>query len=170
MGNEYRFVIVDETGRFSGETVRTSPASVIQDSVGTGADRAEPLAAILPVPDDSFASDFGAGLARRAGTQLTQVALSPLNSATGGLATPTFTLGKAIVTGAGEAAIGGAAVSVAIAAVRFAVDKIQERIAKMEAQAAEAGARDNLLIRAGMVANATVYTGNIWGVRKASRG
>lgn len=99
----------------------------------------------------------------------TQQALAPLNQVTGGMATPVFNTAKALITGAGAGAIAGAAISLIIAGIQTAISKIQERIAKNEAKAAELNERDNLLIKAGTKTTATFYSGDFYGVKSTER-
>lgn len=154
---DYRYIIMNE-GEEDAESTAASTATV-------------PTKPAKPPQLTSAASNtFAAGAGRRAGDQIAQLALSPLNSATGGLASPAYQLGKSALSGGGAGAIGGAAVGVAIAAVNLAIRKIQERMAKIEAEAQQANNRDNLLMRAGVVSGATHYEGTLRGVRKMNRG
>ena len=96
--------------------------------------------------------------------------ISPLNSVTGGLASPVYSLGKSIATGASGAAIGGAVAGIAMAGLQLAVTKIQERVARLESQADAANERDNTLIRAGAKTAPTFYEANFFrGVVKTNR-
>lgn len=113
--------------------------------------------------------DFAQGIAKRTTGYLQQQMLAPLNQVTGGMATPTFNLAKTVITGAGAGAIGGAAVMLVIQGLQLAISKIQERIAKNEAKAAEMNERDNLLIKSGAKTTATFYTGNFNGVKSTER-
>lgn len=96
--------------------------------------------------------------------------ISPLNSATGGLASPAYSLGKTLLTGGTAAAIGGGIATVAIAGVMLAVNKIEQRVARMESKAEQMNNRDNTLIRAGSKGFATEYTGGLSGVKSNSIG
>ena len=87
----------------------------------------------------------------------TNQALRPINKATGGLAMPAVRFGRALATGS-TAALAGAGVGLAVAGVMFAVSQVQARIARLEAEAKEANARDDALIRAGML---DIYGANI---------
>ncbi len=107
-----------------------------------------------------------AGAGRRALSGVENFALSPLNQATGGLASPSYNLAKNAITGG---AVGGAAVGLAIAAINLAVREIQKRIAENEAKAEAANNRDNLLLRSGRVTQATHYTSSVFGVKSTTR-
>lgn len=99
----------------------------------------------------------------------TQQALAPLNQVTGGMATPVFNTAKTVIAGGGAGAITGAVVSLLITGLQLAINKIQERIAKNEAKAAELNERDNLLIKAGTKTTATFYSGDFNGVKSTER-
>ncbi len=84
----------------------------------------------------------------------------PLDAVTGGLWTPARQIASGIQ--AGKMAMVGAGVTVlAWQAVEFGIQKIQERIAKLEAEARQANDIDNLLIRSGSfnIKDATVSYG-----------
>jgi hypothetical protein len=109
---------------------------------------------------------FGKSIANGA----TTMALSPLNTATGGLASPVFNVGKALVTGASAGAVGGAIAGVVMAGVNLAIRKISERMDRLEAEAQNLNNHDNVLIRGGFKADATYYDAKFFsGVEKVER-
>ena len=118
-------------------------------------------------------STTGQQIAQNAGKRLAsyaeQQALAPLNQVTGGMATPVYNIAKGIFTGASAGAVTGAVIGAAIAGIQLAISKIEERIAKNEAKAAELNERDNLLIKAGTKTTATFYSGNFNGVKTVER-
>lgn len=125
----------------------------------------------LSAVDKADEKTLGQGLTTSlANNAISNTLISPLNSATGGLASPVYSLGKSIAMGAGAAAIGGGIAGLMVAGVMLAVTKMQERIQKMEAKAEQANNRDNALIRAGVKSYATDYTGNLSGVKSIKRG
>lgn len=95
-----------------------------------------------------------------------QTVISPLNSATGGLASPIYSAVKVGMTGG---AIGAAVGGIVIAGINLAITKIKERVAKMEAKAEAANNRDNVLLAGGLTTEATFYKGSFRGVRKTDR-
>ena len=98
------------------------------------------------------------------------MALSPLNTATGGLATPAFNIGKSLLTGASAGAIGGAIGGLVMAGVNLALRKISERMDRLENEAQSKNNHDNVLIRGGFKAEATYYDANFFsGVNKVDR-
>lgn len=133
------------------------------------------------MPDTSFVaseptataagrSSMQAGLTRKVQSTAENYMLSPLNSATGGMARPVYTIAKGAMTGKG-ALVGAGAMSLAIVAVNLAIQKINERVAKLENEAQQANNRDNLLITAGSQASAVHYKADFFkGVRKVNRG
>lgn len=136
-----------------------------------------PDTANIPTTPDiaksSGATTTGQQIAEGAGKRIagfvTQQALAPLNQVTGGMATPVFNVAKSIFSGAGAGAVTGAAISAVISGIQLAINKIEERIAKNEAKAAELNERDNLLIMAGTKTTATFYQGNFNGVKSTER-
>ncbi len=158
---EYVFGIIDNSsgGVFSRPGIQTSPQGNVASS----------SAGVSDISRSASGQSFATGAGKRAADQAAQYALSPLNQVTGGLATPTYQLAKSFANGTSKAAIGGAAVGIAIAALNFAIQKIKEEIAENKAKAESANNRDNLLIKSGRVTQATYYSGNLFGVRKTTR-
>lgn len=141
-------------------------------------DETAPLQA--PIPNTASASPIkttpasgrtlSQGLTKRLGeNSIERFVVSPLNSATGGLASPVYHIGKALVTDKSSAMIGVSIAGLAMAGVMFAINAIETRIAKMEAKAEEMNNKDNALIRAGSKGTATYYTGGLSGVKSTNR-
>lgn len=131
---------------------------------------------IPTAPDTTESSGgltIGQEVAQAATKRLTgvveQQALAPLNQVTGGMAAPVYNVAKNVISGAGAGAITGAAIGAIISGIQLAISKIQERIAKNEAKAAELNERDNLLIKAGAKTTATFYSGSFNGVKSTER-
>lgn len=159
-GGGFLFTIVDETGQF-GSRIQSG----VENSIGSGVE--EPANIIAPRSNDRTFSDGAANSLER--RLVSQFILSPLNQATGGLATPAYRLGKPIITGAGAAAIGTGVAGLAIFGLQKAIDAINKRVTEMENKAAEANERDNTLIRAGSKNYITDYKGDFWGVNSVNR-
>ena len=93
--------------------------------------------------------------------------ISPLNQATGGLASPLYNTAKQLVSGASvSAALGGAAVAIGAIALQKGIEALERRMQNLEKQASELNNNDNALLRAGSVSQATYYRSNIFGVQK----
>lgn len=146
----YEFVIIDE-GRGDISPLSATPESVFDNVV-----------------KQSDTQKLRQGMETRLSDNLESMVLSPLNSATGGLAGPAYRMAKRGITG-NFAGMGRSAMGLAFATTALIVKKLQERMDKMEAKAEEANNRDNLLLKMGMVQEATFYKGNLKGVRKIDR-
>ena len=93
--------------------------------------------------------------------------VSPLNQATGGLASPLYNTAKQLVSGASfGAAIGGAAVAIGAIALQKGIEALERRMQNLEKQAIDLNNTDNALLRAGSVSQATYYSANIFGIQK----
>jgi hypothetical protein len=151
---QYIFELIDNTSGAKPGTVPATPGDMPN-----------------PVPTTpAGGKTFGDGLEKRlAENAIERFAISPLNQATGGLASPLYQIGKGIVTGKGAAMIGAGVAGLAMAGIMLAVNALQERMAKMEADAEKANNNDNALIRAGSVSKATFYKASLAGVKKVDR-
>ena len=120
---------------------------------------------LIPSAPVSNSNSMSGGFAKRLTENTIERAfISPLNSATGGLASPAYQIGKSIATGGSKVAIGGGIAALAVAGVMLAVNAIEKRVAKMESKAEEMNNKDNTLIRAGTTSVATFYKGSLSGV------
>ena len=81
--------------------------------------------------------------------QLSGQMISQVSSQIGFNLSPVVSLGKAIITGAGAGAITGAILGIATQAITSIISAIQNRIAELRQEAAEANERDNSLVLAG---------------------
>lgn len=99
------------------------------------------------------------------------MAISPLNSATGGIVSPVYAASKRIIRGAAVGAVVGDLVAtLSVMAIQKGIEKLEQRMADLEAKASSLNNTDNVLIRAGSVRNATIYSSNIFGItRKTDR-
>lgn len=142
----------------------------------TGKDKnAENLSSEIPELFDSGVSQkkdvlskktFQASFEKKAEDGIMQrFLISPLNSATGGLASPLYKAGKSIASGASVGvAVGGLVGTLSIMALQFAINAIENRMKEIETKVNDLNNNDNLLIRAGATSTATYYSGNIFGI------
>jgi hypothetical protein len=153
---DYRYIIMDNTTQGAGGIIPTSPV-------------ATPLQTASP---QGSARSMGEGFAKRAieGT-ITQSIVNPLNSATNGIASPIYQIGKGLLTGAGGAAIGAAAAGGIITLVMVGIRALQDRMAKLESEASSKNEREVLIYRAGSTSTISTYKANLFGgVQKVNRG
>ena len=143
---DYRLIIMGE-GQDGKSVINTQSADVLQAT---------------PLNAQQAGSAFGKNIANQS---INRALISPLNSATGGLASPVYQVGRGMATGASAAAIGGGLASLAIAGVMLAVNEMGKRVARMEAKAEEMNNRDNLMIRAGSKETPTNYNGGLFGIK-----
>lgn len=154
----YEFILTAPQGMTAAAAspIPTAPSSIVSSGV--------------TATTDAPSSAFLDGASSRLQNQAEQIALAPLNSMTGGLANPAYSLGKAIVTGAGAGAIASGVVMLAFAVGRVAVKAIQKKTKENESKAEQQSNNDNALIRGGSVTTASYYKGSLFGVRKTNRG
>ena len=147
---EYRFVFTENS---SGEVASGLPMQTVSNG--------------LPQQEsgevNSVVQSFGNSVIQKAENAV----LSPLNQIMGGLATPVYTLAKALEQHSDIVAeVGG----LAFAGVKLTVKLILNEYSKTDARVAQANERDNMLLRAGAVSHATFYERDgISGIRKKSR-
>lgn len=100
-----------------------------------------------------------------------QMAISPLNSATGGIISPVYAASKRIIKGAAIGAVAGDLIAtLSVMAIQKGLEALEQRMADLEAKASSLNNTDNALLRAGSVRNATIYSANIFGItRKTDR-
>jgi len=147
---DYRLIVAGEENKNTTKpTIPTQPTNSIP-TVPTGSTK-------------SVTKGMGKNIVENS---ISQFVVSPLNSATGGLASPAYSIGKAVATGG---AVGSAIGSALIVGVTLAINEIEKRVAKMESKAEEMNNKDNTLIRAGTTSVATFYSGNVFGVSSTNR-
>lgn len=153
---EWRFVFEDNTSQDNGIT------SGIENSIGSGTSQ--------KANAKSSKKGFSQTVIEKSSEKLVeQTIVSPLNTATGGLASPIYRAGKRILSGNISAgAIGGIAVNLAIAGINFAISKLESRMQSLQQQATQLNNNDNALIRAGRVSQATYYSTDITGIKKTT--
>jgi hypothetical protein len=160
----YRFEFA-VTGIPSDGTIPTTPSQEIPTGIGGASSKAS-------APQSGFQQALASG-GKRLVNAVAMEALAPLNQATGGLASQGVMAGVAVYNaafkGASWGAVGDSAIGIAITAIQFAINKIQERIAQNEAKAAELNEKDNLLIKAGTKSTPTFYNGSFRGVNSTDR-
>lgn len=150
---DYRFLFIGENGSASPPTTSDAPTDLPTD---------------IPV-DTSGGGGAAGGAINRIEKYAASQVLTPLNSATGGLAMPSYRLGRSIVSGASAGAIAGGVVGLVIAAGQLVINKIKEASDKHKTEAAALNERDNVLLRAGAKTGATFYSGNVFGVKSTDR-
>ena len=94
--------------------------------------------------------------------------ISPLNQATGGLASPLYNTAKQLVSGTSNvgSVLAGGAVAIGAIALQKGIEALERRMQNLEKQASELNNNDNALLRAGSVSQATYYSANMLGVQK----
>lgn len=153
---EWRFVFEDNTSQNNGIT------SGIDNTIGSGTGEKSKI--------KSSKKGFTETVVEKSSEKLVeQTLVSPLNTATGGLASPIYNAGKRILKGGLTAgAVGGIATSLAIAGIMFAISKLESRMQSLQKEATQLNNNDNALIRAGSVSQATYYSANITGIKKTT--
>lgn len=98
-----------------------------------------------------------------------QTLISPLNTMTGGLASPIYRATKSIMKGAAiGASLGTLGATLGIMALQRGIDFIQNRMKELETKVESLNNTDNALIRAGSVSKATYYSANIFGIKQTT--
>lgn len=83
------------------------------------------------------------------GNKLMGTMVGKASSAVGFNLTPSYNMGKALITGASSGAIASAGIAIASQVVTMVVQAISNKIAELKQEAAEANERDNMLILSG---------------------
>jgi hypothetical protein len=159
---DYRFIIEDGSGKLPQSVPGGLPPGNVPGD--------KPLGDAPGNTGATFSDGFAKNLTN---SMVSRAVVSPLNGVTGGFAAPALQVGKALINGAGGAALGGAVAGAAVAVVAIAIQKFEEyynkRVAENQAQAYAANEKDNTLIRAGSKTYVTEYTSDFWGVRSTNR-
>lgn len=103
-------------------------------------------------------------VSEKVGNKLVGTMLSSTSSVVGFNLTPTYNLGKALLTGTGGGAIASAGIAIASQIVSLVWNSISNKIAQLKQEAAEANERDNTLILSGSldISGYTITKGK-WG-------
>lgn len=97
------------------------------------------------------------------------VLISPLNTITGGFASPIYRTAKRLASGAAVGAtLGAFGATLAIMAVQKGLEHLQNRVKEVEEEVSKLNNTDNVLIRAGAVSKATYYSRNFLGIKKTT--
>lgn len=157
---DWTFEFIDSTTQKSEDEEKLS--STIPDTIGSGVnDKASKKA--TKKTKETFSNTFSQKVEQ---DTIQQFIVSPLNTATGGLATPLYQSAKRIANGATMGAVAGDLVAtLGIMAIQATISALQTRMQEIEQKVTELGNADNVLIRAGSVSKATYYSGNIFGVQ-----
>ena len=157
---DWKFEFIDSTTQNSENDDKLS--SVIPNTLGSGTNE---KASKVPSKEKTktFSSEFESKLEK---DLMNSYVISPLNTVTGGLASPLYQSAKKIAKGATIGAIAGDLVATGVlVAIQFGLNALQNRMQEIETKVANLNNTDNALIRAGSVSKTTYYTGNIFGVR-----
>lgn len=140
---------------------------------------ATPSGGVIPTsPADKIPSTypgelktFESGFARRAVVGgVGQFVVTPLNSMTGGLASPIYQVGRSLVIGRNAAVVGSSVAMLGMAVAMLAIRTVQDRMSKLEAEAKSKNEREVTLITAGRISEASTYTSSFFrGVYKTNR-
>lgn len=154
--NIYRFEFVDNT------TNTEQIDSNIKDTIGSGAKQK------ADKPKDNSKETFSGEFTKKVQEDtIGNFVISPLNTATGGLASPLASTIKSIAGGDGIGknlgVLGG---TLGIMAIQKGLQALQNRMTELQTKVDSLGNEDNLLIRAGSVSKATYYSANIMGIKK----
>lgn len=158
MADLWQFEFIDNTRqqeeKISG-TIEDTISSGINDVVKKG-----------QTTKKTFASEFAKKIED---DTIKNVMISPLNSLTGGLATPIYRTAKRIISGSSVAgALGTFGATLGIMAVQAGIEHLQNRVKQVEEQVSQLNNTDNVLLRAGAVSNATYYSRNFLGIKKTT--
>lgn len=152
----YRFEFVSDANEQ--KEIETS----IEDTVGSGA--SEKPSKNKEKKKKTFSTQF---TKKVQDTTLNTVVISPLNTVTGGLASPVANTIKRIYNGASAGAVvGGAVATIGIIAIQSGIRYLQNRMQELETKVESLNNEDNVLLRAGSVSKATYYSANIIGIKK----
>lgn len=152
----YRFEFIDGT--------QSQPVDGITDILGSGTKEKSNK-------KKSDKKDFSDGFVQRIeNTAVQQTLISPLNTMTGGLASPTYRLAKSIARGSATmgASFGAFGATLGIIALQKTIDAIQNRMKELQTKVENLNNTDNALIRAGSVSKATYYSANIFGIKQTT--
>lgn len=156
--NIYRFEFVSDT------VEQKEINSGIEDTLGSG---------IKEKPEkknDKKKKTFTNQFEKKVGdTALQSFLISPLNTVTGGLASPVANTIKRLRTASNVGAVlGGTVASVGIMVLQTGIQHIQKRLTELETKVQDLNNADNALIRAGSVSKATYYSYNIFGIKQTT--
>lgn len=157
---DWRFEFVDSTTQGGLQNEKLS--SEVPDVFGSGAND-KPIKKPNLSSKKTFDSEFEQKVEK---TVMSQYIVSPLNTVTGGMASPLYQSAKKLARGATIGAVAGDLVATGVLmAVNYGLSELQKRIQQVETQVTEMGNTDNALIRAGSVSKVTYYTGNVFGIK-----
>lgn len=155
---DWTFEFIDSTSQKENEE---NLSSVVPDNIGSGAN-SKPTKKSSKQSKDTFSSTFTEKVQQ---DSIQQFIVSPLNTVTGGLASPLYASARQLARGATLGAVAGDLIATAgIMALQFGIQALQNRIQEIEQKVTELGNADNVRIRAGSVSTATYYSGNIFGI------
>lgn len=157
---DWTFEFIDSTTQSSENADNLS--SVIPDVLGSGTNENASTRSNRS-RKKTFASEFENKIEK---DSIRRYVVSPLNTVTGGMATPIYQSAKKLARGATIGAVAGDLVATGlIIAIQYGLQALENRMKEIETKVADLNNTDNLLIRAGSVSKATYYSGNIFGIK-----
>lgn len=152
----YTFEFIDSTTQEKNENALSG---VLESPIGSGVKNEKKTSK----EGKTFQSEFNQKIEKGS---IAQYIISPLNTVTGGLASPVYQSIRKMARGQTFGAVAGDLVATGILlAVSTGLNALQKRMEEVEAKVNEMGNNDNALIRAGSVSKATYYSGNIFGIK-----
>lgn len=154
---EWRFTFLSEQQAKESVKIKTGASTVLGS--GTKEKQSKKSGS-----EESFSDAF---IKKSQEDLIMQMAISPLNSATGGIVSPVYSASKRIIKGAAIGAVAGDLIAtLSVMAIQKGIEALEKRMADLESKASSLNNTDNVLLRAGSVRNATLYSANIFGITK----
>ena len=154
--NIYRFEFVDNVQQTK------QVESGIKDTIGSGA-KQKPNKKEDVSQKQLASQEFTKKISE---DSLQNFVVSPLNTATGGLASPIASTTKRILSGGSVgASLGTLGATLSILAIQKGIQALQNRMSELQNKVANLNNSDNALIRAGSVSKVTYYSANIFGIK-----
>lgn len=154
MDNVWTFEFVDETSQ------KNLIDNGIVDTIGSGASEKPNKKKEEKGFYDTFSDKIGGDLVK-------QYAISPLNTITGGFASPMYkTIVSISKSREAGVAMGGLIGVATLTLLSKGMEMLERRIQTIESKVKDLGNTDNALIRAGSVTKTTYYSTSIFGVKK----
>lgn len=157
---DWTFEFIDSTNKSTNEQ---KLSSIIPDTFGNDIDE-RPTRTPSIEQKKSFSDIFSEKVKN---DSIQKYVVSPLNTVTGGLASPLYNAGKSILTADSIGSVaGGLIATISLIAIQAGLNALDNRMREIESKVNDLNNNDNLLIKAGSVSKATYYSGNIFGITK----
>lgn len=148
---ENRYIFEDRQTEENTKKINSTIPSTITS--GTGKKKATPK---TTEKKQSFATGFNTKFQNEV---IQNAILSPLNQATGGLASPIYSSVRQLARGGSFKALAGGLIGFAIVkGIELGLEALNKKVAELDTQVKELGNNDNVLLRAGAINTATYYT------------